>query len=586
MLHVQLDNSVPRSTFNLQHAKSPLDTLVRKTSGQRRDQGPGRLATSAPQELSHNTEWHLQENPPSESSRHLLPEEQFPLQTQQPDSPLLHGRFARGSFATVSSKDNSSYLASLTRTSIDSRHTYQDFEYRYYGDDESVYSDVPPPPALRDSWHSATAFDAPHSLHQPDNSVRTGIEPNNNLHMRLPVSPNSAVPTVIVSSADHEERPARAGRTPIVASGTPNFSRPGRPPVIPLSDEEKRRVLDRNTRRTTDVGPSHNNEATRSPQFGHVQGRSDAIAAERSRSRSNSSTPTIGSSRNKSARSPSPLAISAPITSTPYDPATISNASFSSPMVHASPSSVSLPRDPPPRSLSPASIYSSYSYYPYESAAPSPAEKAFRDVPSPIQQQYLHPNPQAFSPQPPQSSSEPVVKDSQTPQEYLQLGIQCHESNRLQESAMYFEKSANEHGGCGMGMLMWGLALRHGWGCEKDEKRGFKWLRHATESAIEENARIGGGMAVQTELVLAIYEVGQCFFQGWGVSKDQKMAVSYYRVAARLGDADAQMDLAFCLANGRGCKKDRKEAAQWYRAAVAQGQSDIGLAWIYKDKYQ
>jgi hypothetical protein len=26
-------------------------------------------------------------------------------------------------------------------------------------------------------------------------------------------------------------------------------------------------------------------------------------------------------------------------------------------------------------------------------------------------------------------------------------------------------------------------------------------------------------------LVLAIYEVGQCFFQGWGVKKDQKMAV-------------------------------------------------------------
>jgi len=87
--------------------------------------------------------------------------------------------------------------------------------------------------------------------------------------------------------------------------------------------------------------------------------------------------------------------------------------------------------------------------------------------------------------------------------------------------------------------------------------------------------------------VLAIYEVGQCFFQGWGVSKDQKMAVvsvpmerlnlskktevmiqSYYTVAARLGDADAQCDLAFCLANGKGCKKDRKEAAKWYRAAV------------------
>ncbi|KZT24703.1 hypothetical protein NEOLEDRAFT_1134755 [Neolentinus lepideus HHB14362 ss-1] len=64
------------------------------------------------------------------------------------------------------------------------------------------------------------------------------------------------------------------------------------------------------------------------------------------------------------------------------------------------------------------------------------------------------------------------------------------------------------------------------------------------------------------------------------------MAVNYFRTAANLGDADAQQDLAFCLANGKGCKKDKREAAKWYRAAVAQGASDVGLAWIYKDKYR
>ncbi|KAL0945699.1 hypothetical protein HGRIS_014850 [Hohenbuehelia grisea] len=146
-------------------------------------------------------------------------------------------------------------------------------------------------------------------------------------------------------------------------------------------------------------------------------------------------------------------------------------------------------------------------------------------------------------------------------------------------------------GGCSVGKLMWGLTLRHGWGCEKNEKTGFTWLSRAAESAVEdlEQARIRGTVdvnAVQSELVLAIYEVGQCFFHGWGVVKDQKMGVSYYTVAARLGDPDAQQDLAFCLANGKGCKKDRKEAAKWYRAAVAQGVSDVGLAWIYKEKYQ
>ena len=57
-------------------------------------------------------------------------------------------------------------------------------------------------------------------------------------------------------------------------------------------------------------------------------------------------------------------------------------------------------------------------------------------------------------------------------------------------------------------------------------------------------------------------------------------------MAAKLGDGDAQADLGYCLANGKGCKKDKQSAAMWYRAAVKQGQSDLGLGWIYKDKYQ
>jgi TPR repeat protein len=95
-------------------------------------------------------------------------------------------------------------------------------------------------------------------------------------------------------------------------------------------------------------------------------------------------------------------------------------------------------------------------------------------------------------------------------------------------------------------MLMWGLTLRHGWGCEKNEKGGFKWLTKAAESAVDDLDKAREGMDVkavrvsevcgtayrstdvflcQSELVLAIYEVGQCFFHGWGVAKDHKMAV-------------------------------------------------------------
>ena len=238
--------------------------------------------------------------------------------------------------------------------------------------------------------------------------------------------------------------------------------------------------------------------------------------------------------------------------------------------------------NPPP--ASPVSLYSNYSYY--GSPLPSPTDSTRMEPPTGEIRK---------------SKSAPTMKQGQelspssagirTPEDWLQLGITHHEANRLQESVRCFERSANENGGCGVGMLMYGLALRHGWGCVKNEALGFKWLRKAAESAVGdlEKLRTGGSNeigAVQSEMVLAIYEVGQCFFHGWGAAKDQKMGVSYYAVAAQLGDADAQYDLGFCLANGKGCKKDKKGAAKWYREAVKQGLSDVGLTWIYKEKYQ
>lgn len=42
-----------------------------------------------------------------------------------------------------------------------------------------------------------------------------------------------------------------------------------------------------------------------------------------------------------------------------------------------------------------------------------------------------------------------------------ELGIKYHEDGELERSAWYFEQSAK--GGSGGGMLMYGLALRHGW---------------------------------------------------------------------------------------------------------------------------
>jgi len=245
------------------------------------------------------------------------------------------------------------------------------------------------------------------------------------------------------------------------------------------------------------------------------------------------------------------------------------------------PQFVRLPTHPSPRPATPNSVYSDYSFYQLESSdrslSPSeiPAMALSSDNGDGIEKMHAEELSVLSSSLPPQ-----------TPEQYLQLGIAHHEADRLVDSAHCFEKSATENGGCAVGMLMWGLSLRHAWGCEKDEARAFQWLKHAAEHAVIDLQRAEEGRDVlKRELVLAVYEVGQCFFHGWGVPRDKTMGVSYFRTAAQLGDPDAQQDLAFCLANGKGCKKDRKEAAKWYRVSAAQGASTIGLAWIYKPKY-
>ncbi|GAA5967021.1 hypothetical protein JCM3765_003682 [Sporobolomyces pararoseus] len=194
------------------------------------------------------------------------------------------------------------------------------------------------------------------------------------------------------------------------------------------------------------------------------------------------------------------------------------------------------------------------------------------------------------------SGNERRVLDPVTPEDFLQVGIDHHEAGDLERAAWSFEQSAKKDGGCGAGMLMYGLTLRHGWGCQLNAPLGFRYLQMAAESVVEDLDRVVFGgrtltesetntKAAKSELVLALHEIGVSYRFGWGIEKNKQMAVSYFALSADLGDQDAQLDIAFAYANGKGCKKDLKKAAHYYRLAIAQGAEDWGLSWIYKPKY-
>ena len=113
-----------------------------------------------------------------------------------------------------------------------------------------------------------------------------------------------------------------------------------------------------------------------------------------------------------------------------------------------------------------------------------------------------------------------------------------------------------------MAQILYGLALRHGWGIEPDPGLGITYLsRAATMSAdVESDALAKGvkkGGAAKGELVLAIYELANSFRHGWGAEKDPVAARKYYEVAANLGDTDAMNECGWCYDEGYGGKKDR-----------------------------
>ena len=82
------------------------------------------------------------------------------------------------------------------------------------------------------------------------------------------------------------------------------------------------------------------------------------------------------------------------------------------------------------------------------------------------------------------------------------------------------------------------------------------------------------------------YSDGWNYYYGKnGKSQNYKEAVSYFRIAATQGHADAQNFMGVCYYNGEGVDKNYTEAVKWYRKAAEQGnqyaQYNLGNRYYY-----
>lgn len=124
----------------------------------------------------------------------------------------------------------------------------------------------------------------------------------------------------------------------------------------------------------------------------------------------------------------------------------------------------------------------------------------------------------------------------------IQEAIRLHEEGQLEQSTRMFGILADPRGyNNPLSQVLYGLALRHGWGCSPDTETAVKYLSAAASNAaaVEDlalKAGINKGGAAKGELVLAIFELANCFRNGWGLDRDPLAAKQYYETAANLGD--------------------------------------------------
>ncbi|KAK2593072.1 hypothetical protein QQS21_009238 [Conoideocrella luteorostrata] len=160
-------------------------------------------------------------------------------------------------------------------------------------------------------------------------------------------------------------------------------------------------------------------------------------------------------------------------------------------------------------------------------------------------------------------SPSPAAVSSKAIDDDIQEAIRLHEGGNFEQSTVIFGRLADPQGANNpLSQVLYGLALRHGWGCEPNPAKAVTYLTAAaSNSAAVEQLALQAGMkkggAAKGELVLAIFELANCFRHGWGIEKDPFAAKQYYETAANLGDSDAMNEAAWCYLEGFGCKKDK-----------------------------
>ena len=147
-----------------------------------------------------------------------------------------------------------------------------------------------------------------------------------------------------------------------------------------------------------------------------------------------------------------------------------------------------------------------------------------------------------------------------------EYGKKLAENRKYDDALSWFLKAAEQE--YAKAQFNLGVCYFNGYGVEMDEKQGFQWFLKAAEQGYAKAQNFVGG----------------CYGKGVGVERDYKEAFQWFLKAAEQGYAEAQCFVGGHYTFGYGVEKDDKEAFQWYLKAAKQGyveaQFNLGVCYF------
>lgn len=139
------------------------------------------------------------------------------------------------------------------------------------------------------------------------------------------------------------------------------------------------------------------------------------------------------------------------------------------------------------------------------------------------------------------------------PQAQALFGLELEAEKNYAEAIAWYGKAAAQ--GETNAMRNLGVCYLDGKGVTKESAEAANWFRKAADLGSKD----------------APEDLGDLYQDGNGMAKDEAAAAGWYRKGAERGDGRAMNSLAACYWNGQGIAKSPRDAIDWWKKAVDAG---------------